>query len=65
MLPYMNVEKGRIIMKAFIESQFEYCPLFWMFYNKITYKKSHHFSKICLIKIKLLQYTIETLDASS
>ena len=27
--PYMNVEKRRIIMKAFIESQFVYCPLVW------------------------------------
>ena len=25
--PYMNVEKRRVIMKAFIKSQFGYCPL--------------------------------------
>ena len=32
--PYMNVEKRRIIMKAFIESQFGYCPLVWMFHRR-------------------------------
>ena len=31
--PYMNVKKRRIIMKAFIESQFGYCPLVWMFHS--------------------------------
>ena len=31
--PYMNVKKRRIIMKAFIESQFGYCPLAWMFHS--------------------------------
>ena len=29
--PFMNVSKKRIIMKSFIESQFGYCPLIWMF----------------------------------
>ena len=32
--PYMNVEKRRIIIKAFIESQFGYCPLVWMFHSR-------------------------------
>ena len=31
---YMTTEKLRIIMKSFIESQFKYCPLVWMFYSK-------------------------------
>ena len=30
---YMNRNKLRIIMKAFIESQFWYCPLVWMFHS--------------------------------
>ena len=30
----MNIEKKRIIMKAFIESQFGYCPLIWMFHSR-------------------------------
>ena len=31
---FMNNNKLRIIMKAFIESQFGYCPLVWMFHNR-------------------------------
>ena len=31
---YMSMSKLRIIMKAFIESQFGYCPLVWMFHNR-------------------------------
>ena len=45
---YMNINKRRVIMKAFIDSQFGYCPLIWMFHsrtlnnkiNKIQEKKS-------------------------
>ena len=32
--PYLNTEKLRKIMKAFIESQFSYCPLIWMFHSR-------------------------------
>ena len=31
---FMNVSKKRIIMKSFIESQFGYCPLIWMFHRR-------------------------------
>ena len=31
---HMSKNKLRIIMKAFIESQFGYCPLVWMFHNR-------------------------------
>ena len=31
---FMSQEKLRVIMKAFIESQFGYCPLVWMFYSR-------------------------------
>ena len=30
----MNVDKKRVIMKAFTESQFGYCPLVWMFHRQ-------------------------------
>ena len=30
---YMNLNKRRNLMKAFITSQFSYCPLMWMFHN--------------------------------
>ena len=32
--PFMSTNKLRILMKAFIESQFGYCPLIWMFHNR-------------------------------
>ena len=38
-LPY---HKRRIILKTFIESQFSYCPLVWMFCSKTINKKINH-----------------------
>ena len=34
LLSFMNLEKRRIIVKAFVHSRFEYCPLIWMFHNR-------------------------------
>ena len=31
---YLSPDKLRIIMKTFIESQFNYCPLTWMFHSR-------------------------------
>ena len=31
---YMDEDKLRVLMKTFIESQFNYCPLVWMFHNR-------------------------------
>ena len=31
---FMSFEKRKVIMKAFILSQFNYCPLIWMFHNR-------------------------------
>ena len=33
--PFIHADKLRIIMKAFIESQFGYCPLIWMFHSRM------------------------------
>ena len=33
-VPYMNMQKRRIIMKSFVTSQFGYCPLIWMFHSR-------------------------------
>ena len=30
---YMTLSHRRIIMKAFIESQFDYCPIVWIFHG--------------------------------
>ena len=31
---FMSQDKLRLLMKAFIESQFSYCPLVWMFHSR-------------------------------
>ena len=33
-VPYMCLEKRKTVMKAYIISQFGYCPLVWMFHSK-------------------------------
>ena len=35
----MLLEKRRTLMKAFIESQFNYCPLIWMFHSRTLNNK--------------------------
>ena len=39
---YMSLEKRRIAMKTFIESQLNYCPLIWIFYSGTINKKINH-----------------------
>ena len=36
---YLSKEKLRILMKTFIETQFNYCPLMWMFHNRTINNK--------------------------
>ena len=36
---FMSTDKLRMIMKAFIESQFGYCPLVWMFHSRALNNK--------------------------
>ena len=31
---YMDTDKRRMLMKAFVSSQFSYCPLIWMFHSR-------------------------------
>ena len=31
---HLNLSKRKVLMKAFITSQFNYCPLIWMSYNR-------------------------------
>ena len=78
--PFMNVDKKIIILKAFIEPQFGYYSLLWMFHsrslgnkiNRITKEDwelhtmtSYHPSKICLRRITLSQYTIKMINYSN
>ena len=36
---YMPQEKCRIVMKTFIQSEFNYCPLIWMFHSRTIINK--------------------------
>ena len=36
---FMSFNKRRTLMKAFIESQFNYCPLIWMFHSRTMNNK--------------------------
>ena len=34
MFKFLTFEKRRVLIKAYFESQFKYCPLLWMFYRR-------------------------------
>ena len=36
---YLNQNKIKLLMRAFIQSQFNYCPLVWMFHNRTLNNK--------------------------
>ena len=44
----MNTEKKCLIMNAFFSSQFNYCPLTWMFQNGSLNHKINRLHKRCL-----------------
>ena len=39
---YTSFEKMTILLKAFVESQFGYCPLKWMFHGRKANSKINH-----------------------
>ena len=39
---FMNFQQRRILLKTFIESQFGYCPLIWMFHSRRVNNKINH-----------------------
>ena len=39
---FMSLNQRRTLMKTFIESQFGYCPLIWMFHGRTVTKKINH-----------------------
>ena len=46
--PFMNIEKRKMIMNAFFNSQFSYCPLIWMFHNRLINNKINRLHERCL-----------------
>ena len=39
---YMTLAQRRVLMKSFIEAQFGYCPLVWMFHVRVLNRKINH-----------------------
>ena len=54
-------EKKRILMNSFIESQFSYCPLVWMFCSRGTDRKINHIHERAL-RMVYLDYTTSFTD---
>ena len=52
---YMKVNKLRLILKAFIESQFQYCPLIWMFHSRAL---NTRINKLQRLAIKMYKFHI-------
>ena len=49
--PYMDLSKRRIVMNAFFNSHFNYCPLIWMCHNRTTNRKISRLHERCLCVI--------------
>ena len=46
--PHMELTKRRILMNAFFDSQFNYCPLIWMFHSRNLNNKINRLHQRCL-----------------
>ena len=46
--PYMELTKPHILMNAFFDSQFNYCPLIWMFHSHNLNNKISRLHERCL-----------------
>ena len=46
--PYMELTKWRILMNTFFDSQFNYCPLIWMFRSRNLNNKINRLHERCL-----------------
>ena len=48
---HMTLNKRRILMKSFITSQFNYCPLIWMLHNRALNNKINHIHERALLTV--------------
>ena len=59
---YMKVDKLRLLLKAFIESRFQYCPLVWMFHSRTLNNRINRLHERALrLAYKESQLTFEEL----
>ena len=47
-MPYMSLSKKKKLVSAFFNSQFNYCPLIWMFHNRIINNEINRLHERCL-----------------
>ena len=47
-VPYMDISRRKILMNAFFRSQFNYCLLIWMWYNRSLNHKINRLHERCL-----------------
>ena len=45
---FMSLDRRRVLVKSFIESQFAYCPLVWMFFDKTSDNRINHLHECAL-----------------
>ena len=53
---FMTLQKKRTLYKAFVESQFKYCSLSWMFHGRKTNCKINRLQERALIFLALRNY---------
>ena len=58
---YMSEEKLKLLMKTFIESQFNYCPLLWMFHSRNINKRINSLHERALRVVYKGDFTFEQL----
>ena len=46
--PYMDLQKRKALINAFFNTQFNYCPLIWMFHCRQNNNKIKHLHERCL-----------------
>ena len=51
---YMPFDKRRMVMKAFIKSHFNYCPLIWMFHSRTLNNKINRLHERALIIVQII-----------
>ena len=47
-VPFMDLEKKKILINAFFNAQFSYCPLTWMFHSRNLNSKINRMHEKCL-----------------
>ena len=46
--PFMNIQKKKVLIKAFFTAQFSNCPLIWMFHSRKLTNKINKLHEHCL-----------------